>query len=293
MRAWRGRRGPGFELGLGLLLLAAAPARAEGENYARPGIYVGADFALGDEDFKQTLEGEPFFQDAYEPSPEPQGFVPNRTRILVSCCSFSTNMNVGFNGRVGYRLHPRLALEAEVNWMNPWNLKSDADFTSDLSRDNIPFSGNIRVEPIVLTGNAKLYLLTGRFQPFVSVGSGAYYLDIEDKGLGSRNGSLRQAATPGDANNPRKRFDLPCARSNNPIDTSGLDVDGRIRDCSGTQPFDLEQWSFAMRFRGGFEYYATENVAVSFGVTYVLPTGGRVKIFDFLTYDVFGITYRF
>jgi opacity protein-like surface antigen len=295
-------------LGLWLLLLPAPPAGAEGEGYARPGIYVAADFVLGDEDFKQTLESKPFFQDSYEISPGPAVAPPSaRTDIIsVTCCSLSTNMNVGVNGRVGYRLHPRLALEAEVNWMNPWNLKSEVDFSSNRN-DPIPFSGNFRVEPIVLTGNAKFYLLTGRFQPFVSVGSGAYYLDVEDKGLGARNAVLPQYVvgyqptppnTPNfdqvnDINERRSRLDLPCNSSSNPRDTSGLDPDGRTRNCAGVPPFDIEQWSFAMRFRGGFEFYATENVVVHFGVTYVLPTGGRVKDFDYLTYDVFGIMYRF
>jgi opacity protein-like surface antigen len=282
-------------LGLALLAwLASAPAAlAQGIDYARPGPYVAVDFALGDEDFKQSLESRSFFQDTYELDPQQIGPAdPHDDIVLVSCCSFSTNMVVGVNGRVGYRLHPRLALETEVNWMSPWNVKSEADFVSNFTTP-VPFTGNLRVEPIVLTANAKLYLLTGRFQPFLSVGSGAYFLDMEDKGLGARNLTIPQS-TPGQpASDPNFRRDLPCASSTNPIDNSGLDSNGRFRMCANTPPQDVEQWSFAMRFRGGFEYYATENVAIHSGITYVLPTGGTVKDFDYLTYDVFGILYRF
>jgi hypothetical protein len=119
------------------------------------------------------------------------------------------------------------------------------------------------------------------------VGSGAYFLDMEDKGLGARNLDIPQLVPGGEPSNPNDRRDLPCSSSANPIDNTFP------RSCADTPSQDVEQWSFAMRFRGGFEYYVTENVALHFGVTYVLPTGGTVKDFDYLTYDVFGLMYRF
>jgi opacity protein-like surface antigen len=255
-------------------LVCCAPAvwaeAGDDEGYARRGFYIEATAALGDEDFKADYEG-PIFADVYEKFPvgglEPGESEADRFARVV-CCSLSTQMNVGFTARLGYRLHPRLAVETEVNWMNPWDLKSEADFSSNI-RDEVPFSGNIRVEPIVVTANAKFYLLTGRFQPYVSVGNGVYFLDIEDKGLGLRNRQLPQTF---------QQFS------------------GRPRDLPERPPgtdLSVEDWGYTLRFRGGVEYYATEHLAVTFGVSYVLPMAGRPKDFDFLTYDVFGLQYRF
>ena len=73
----------------------------------------------------------------------------------------SVDDSFGINGRFGYRCHSRFSLEAEAEWVNGF----DADFSG-------PSQNNVDVEPIVVTTNAKAYLLTGRTQPYLLVGLG-------------------------------------------------------------------------------------------------------------------------
>jgi len=76
--------------------------------------------------------------------------------------AFDDNSSVdglGVNGRLGYRCHSRYAAEVQAEWL-------DAD---GIHGDRL----NGSAELLTVTANAKGYLLTGRYQPYVLVGGGA------------------------------------------------------------------------------------------------------------------------
>jgi hypothetical protein len=66
-----------------------------------------------------------------------------------------SSSGVGVGGAVGYRLHPRLAVEGQFEWLG--------DQT---------FGGFFQVSRWDFTGNAKAFLATGRFQPYFVAGMG-------------------------------------------------------------------------------------------------------------------------
>jgi opacity protein-like surface antigen len=80
----------------------------------------------------------------------------------------------GLDARVGYRFHPHLAGEVQIQWFP----KADIEF----------FDVNVlELETLTFTGNVKGYLLTGRIQPFLLVGAGLMHFDVKDKvGVGLR-----------------------------------------------------------------------------------------------------------
>jgi opacity protein-like surface antigen len=78
----------------------------------------------------------------------------------------------GVNGRIGYRLHPRVAVEGEFEWIDGF------DFTVENNKKKV------RGDTWFASGNVKGYVMTGRFQPFVLVGAGFYHAKYDV--LGSR-----------------------------------------------------------------------------------------------------------
>jgi opacity protein-like surface antigen len=72
---------------------------------------------------------------------------------------------LGLNARAGYRFHPHIAAEAEFEWV----------------RSAIEFGGaDVDFDTLVGTVNAKAFLLTERFQPFVMVGIGGMGVVVDD-----------------------------------------------------------------------------------------------------------------
>jgi len=71
----------------------------------------------------------------------------------------------GVSGWAGYRCHRRFSTEVEVEWMN--GFEGDID---ELVQGTV---AEYSLSPIVVTSNAKGYLLTGRYQPYVLAGAGA------------------------------------------------------------------------------------------------------------------------
>jgi opacity protein-like surface antigen len=126
----------------------------EDEGYARRGFYFGVLTAIAFEAFQEEIED------------------------LVPGIDVNVDDSWGLNGRIGYRIHPRLALEAQGEWYSEYNVDL-------LGIEAAEFEG----WSATLLGKA--YLLTGRFQPYALAGWG--YLDVElsDKlGLGlSENSS--------------------------------------------------------------------------------------------------------
>lgn len=145
------------------LAFAAAPALAQDEEesyagepdptsdmYAQPGFYAQGMATFGFELFENETRKDAiteFFSPALLPLIEVEN-------------------SLGANGRVGYRAHKHIAVEAEFEWMNDFNIQT---------------KGQIRLGRARLwnlTGNVKGYLLTGRVQPYVLAGAGYGQADV-------------------------------------------------------------------------------------------------------------------
>ncbi len=179
------------------LLLLSGPALAQqpkadgGGGEARSGWYAGMGFKVGTNTFERSLERK-------------LGF------------NISTNEVVGVDGRVGFRLHPNFASELQVEWLSPFRAAVDELCTSlrplsdtltlkeiealypgisEGGLDRLPCRGNpvirlgdpIRIEPIVATLNGRAYLATGRWQPYLSFGSGLMYIEVRDTAPGAKD----------------------------------------------------------------------------------------------------------
>ena len=107
--------------------------------------------------------------------------------FLGPTASLSVDNSLGVNGRVGYRCNRRFSTEVEVEWLN--------GFEADFSEASLG-SGTLDVEPLVVTANAKAYLLTGRYQPFLLVGGGPMIAKLKARASGgSANGTETETET--------------------------------------------------------------------------------------------------
>jgi opacity protein-like surface antigen len=142
---------------LAALCLASAPALADQHQgpddqskpgFGRSGFYLGVNFAYG--------LGS-FYENAIEDE------VP-----------FSVNVDnsVGLNARLGYRLLPFFALEAHYEWLDGFDVKL-AGFSSFEQTTH------------TITGNLKFLLPIWRIQPYLMLGVGAQYYDVDTKLLAS------------------------------------------------------------------------------------------------------------
>lgn len=113
---------------LGILLLTCGQAYGQDSpQYARPGFYLGGGGVYAIEDFDNTYGLH------FENGP-------------------------GFNGRLGYRFHPHIAIEAMIERVDAFDLKglNGADINT--------WPGTL---------NGKFFALTERFQPYGLLGLGA------------------------------------------------------------------------------------------------------------------------
>ncbi len=188
-------------------------------DYARRGWMIGVAGSHAIETFEDAAERD--FQKELGPTVQ-----------------LSVDDTFGFQGRVGYRCHRRFSAEVQVEWLS--------GFDADLTQPGFVQLGKVEYEPVLVTANAKAYLLTGRYQPFLLVGGGV------------------------------------------------MTADRKLRDTVGLTPAQADQESddaFAMRFGGGIDLYATENVVVSLDANYVLPFG-NLDALDHITIG-WGFQYRF
>lgn len=79
----------------------------------------------------------------------------------------------GMNGRLGWRFHERVAVETQFDWLS--TIEIDGQRASGVEEKT-------EIGLITLTGNAKGYLLTGRFQPYVVAGAGWSRARIDPEG---------------------------------------------------------------------------------------------------------------
>jgi len=128
-----------------VLLPCSALAEPPPPDYSRTGVYIGAEGAVG---------------------------IESKIEDGVGDSGGRVDAAFGVNGRIGYRLHPRVAVEAEFEWIDGFDIK--------VANDKKIATG----DTWFVSGNVKGYVLTGRFQPFALVGAGFYH--AEYKALGSR-----------------------------------------------------------------------------------------------------------
>lgn len=232
---------------LAALVASASAAAAEDEvsEYARSGPYVGGGLALGISTFGNDPLGlEASLLSDLEMLEDDVG-----AELELFSTTIRERESVGGLARIGYRILPRLAFEVEGEYQ--------ATGFDDEQRDDL----DVDIETIVGTGNAKVFLLTDRIQPWLSLGAGVLYAEAE--------GSAEGRAGP-----------LPGSTPQVPLFENRVVKDTRY------------ELGFAMRFGGGFDYYATERVVVSMGVSYVLPFGS-VDELRYVTVDLLSLGIRF
>jgi opacity protein-like surface antigen len=140
---------------------AAAEEEKRPSEYARDGWYVGA-----------SIAGASYTGLAYE--------AEQRAGTLTGeFVGATVDSAAGLNARGGYRLHPRVAIEAQFEWLT----EVDVDIVG-----NVEQNAALSVGSWTTTLNGKGYIFTGRFQPFLTAGLGAISVDVTDRtGLDLRN----------------------------------------------------------------------------------------------------------
>jgi len=132
----------------------ATPTRTRDDDYARNGAYVMGNLAgAWYMDFKQD------------------------TKDALEALGYAFNLKqedpLGLGARVGYRFHPRLAGEAQLQWF--------AKATIEASAKDEPTTDVLKFDALLVTGNLKGYLLTGRIQPYALAGAGLMHVSVDDK----------------------------------------------------------------------------------------------------------------
>lgn len=156
------------------------------------------------------------------------------------------------SGRGGYRCHARYSIGATLEHFGGF----DTDWRGPTGM------GSADIDMFVGAVDIKGYLATGRLQPFVLVGGGVMAAQTKV----TNPTAVRQSTE----DPPDSGIYVP---KRGPVIQSRSDQD------------------FVFRFGSGIDVYATENVVVNVGATYLLPVG-VVKSLDLFTIGG-GIEYRF
>jgi opacity protein-like surface antigen len=144
-------------LALVLLLPAAALADDDGKDFSRPGFYLGVGGAYGIN----------FFEDDIEDAARSVGI------------DVSVKDTWGVNARVGYRLASWFALEGMYEWMD--NFKIEVDDVMDPILDDL-LGAKVDYRTHTVTLNAKFLIPTWRLHPYLYLGIGGQYYDIDAAG---------------------------------------------------------------------------------------------------------------
>jgi opacity protein-like surface antigen len=121
-----------------------------------------------------------------EPAPDPPDYGRNGFYLgaagtyAITTENPSFNDTLGVNFRLGYRGDPHGASEMQFEWLGP-------NGTNGTSIPGIDID-----HAWMLSGNFKVFLLTGRFQPFVQAGPGVMHAKI--KGFGASTAATEFAA---------------------------------------------------------------------------------------------------
>ncbi len=127
-------------------MLAASSARADGddEGFARSGPYIGVGASRSLNLVERYLEDDPVLDE-----------------LEVSDAW-------GVNARAGYRVFSWFAVEAEYEWVDDLNVEL---FGAEI--------GSVGVQSA--TANLKFIVPTWRFQPYLVLGGGVVFLDLDDR----------------------------------------------------------------------------------------------------------------
>jgi opacity protein-like surface antigen len=209
------------------------------EGYARRGFFVGAAASYARQNFSDSsvvnlVDGE--LQDNLQQLRETGAFTPNSPPddplpgvYTVGLTSLDNDVWAG-GGRGGYRCHPYVATELQFERL--------ANFKGSLMETDIPTNDKVRsfdlkLQPLVVTSNAKGYLLTGRYQPYVLGGVGFMRMDAKSFDTTTTPGTI--AGFAGHASNLEVRV--------------------------------------ALRFGAGLDFYVTDNIVMTAEGSYLMPTG--------------------
>lgn len=132
-----------------------APARSEGDDYARRGLYLGAGASYIVNDFDL---------------PEATATSGGSTVHL----GVHSGDSWGAEGRVGYRVHPNVAVEGQLQYYDDFGIDVQLAGGPNASRQVLSLDG------ASLMGNVKGYPLTGCIQPYGLLGIGLLWLRAED-----------------------------------------------------------------------------------------------------------------
>lgn len=133
-------------------LVTLAPAATQAADYSAPGFYLAVG---GGVSFDTELE--------------------DSVRLLDPTATVGSSGVVGLRG--GVRPHPHVAVEFDLEYL----------IGSDIVVPSLPLA--LDLEAITMTSNIRLYLLTGRFQPYALAGMGFMNGRASASGLISGSGS--------------------------------------------------------------------------------------------------------
>ncbi len=151
-----------FALAAGIGLSTPAAAQDDDPDlYAQTGVYLTAMAVYG------VLTDESGLEDVAEDA--------------FGSSSADADHSWGVSGRLGYRLHPRVAVEAQFEWLREIKIESRMIPGGGKRRDQISL--------YAVTGNVKGYLLTGRIQPYVVAGAGWGRATLNPDGPGAKSRS--------------------------------------------------------------------------------------------------------
>jgi hypothetical protein len=156
------------------------------------------------------------------------------------------------SGRGGYRCHPRYSVGTTLEYFGGF----DTDWSGATGM------GSADIDMFVGAVDIKGYLATGRVQPYLLMGGGTMTVQTE-----VTNPTAVQKSIP------------------------DPDNEGEYLPVRGSVTQSRSYQDFVFRFGGGIDLYATENVVVNVGATYLLPAG-QVSTLDVFTFGG-GIEYRF
>lgn len=148
-------------LGVGCVALWAFTEDDAGpDDYDRRGWLLGASGNYLIETFQESAESD------------------IESQLSDPTADLSADDSFGFSGRLGYRCHERVGTELNFQWFD----KIDGH----VSQDGLGRTFDAELGPIAATVDAKGFLLTGRYQPFVLFGMGFLRIetDLDNRGAG-------------------------------------------------------------------------------------------------------------
>ena len=157
-------------LALGIVVLAS-PGLAQDHltTYSRNGWYGGIGVSSLVKGFDTTKE---------DSSPEPPACQEDDDLICALVIhvfeSIDLEENPGANVKAGYRLHPRLALEIDYQYLSGFDAEVITESQGASSFETVNVENGYAV-----TGRAKGFLSTGILQPYGAIGGGVANLNID------------------------------------------------------------------------------------------------------------------